>query len=522
MSGTHAPQIPRYPVPDPGVIQAAAPADGFEEVGSGRTLQADVVIVGSGPGGASAARTLAEGGMKVVVLEEGPSSSRFLPNYSNTARYHMQEGGAIVAQGSTFLPIAAGRGVGGGTLINSALCFRTPRGVLEQWVQILDDETWAPDRIIPILEEVEQIIGVSLTTEDIAGENNLIIMRGAEALGYPGGLAPRNTPGCAGCGICNFGCPVNGKASANLTFLPRATSAGALIQAETKVEQVLVENGRAIGVAGVAIHPDTLERGGPVKVLADRVILSCGAIGTPRLLWFSGIANEMGPVGEGLNVHPGSAVLGLCDHEVFLWKGATQGAFFHHPDLPAVLPHTFTAPPEVCLSCLQTIGEDLQKGLEMLPYLCGLNVMVSDTGAGRVRAYPDGRAKVDYTFHRQDLRRIRQGMIESARVLMAGGATRLTAPVHGIGFHKDPESLGKALEGKSITDYMTYSAHPMSTCKMGLDPETSVVNSSGASHRIEGLYIADASVFPSSIGVNPQLTTMTVGTVIARKILEQA
>ena len=204
------------------------------------------------------ARVLAEGGMKVVIVEEGPASSRFMPNYANTARYHMQEGGAIVAQGSTYLPIAAGRGVGGGTLINSALCFRTPAGVLQTWTEILNDERWGPDQIVPVLQEVEEIIGVSMTPEEIAGENNLIIMRGAKSLGFPGGLAPRNTPGCRGCGICNFGCPMNGKASTNLTFLPRATQAGAEIQAETKVLEVIVEGGKAQGVRGVAIHPETV------------------------------------------------------------------------------------------------------------------------------------------------------------------------------------------------------------------------------------------------------------------------
>ena len=107
----------------------------------------------------------------------------------------------------------------------------------------------------------------------------------------------------------------------------------------------------------------------------------------------------------------------------------------------------------------------------------------------------------------------------AARVLLAGGATRLTAPIHGFGFHTSAESVGEVLRGKAITDYVTYSAHPMSTCRMGRDPDQSVVDSKGALHRIDGLYIADASVFPSSIGVNPQLTTMTVGTVIARQML---
>ena len=513
--------VPSYPVPDPReVLLPAAPADGFEEVGEGRELEADVVIVGSGPGGAAAARVLAEAGKRVVVLEEGPARSRFRRSHAHTARYHMQEGGSMVARGSAFMPIAAGRGVGGGTLVNSALSFHTPDAVLADWAERLAEPMWAPEAMRPIFDELTAMVGVGITPDVVAGENNRIVVRGAAALGHPGGLAPRSTPGCTGCGACNFGCPVGGKASTDLTFLPRAVAAGALIQAETRVSQILVEDGRAVGVRGQAFHPDTRVGGGPVTVRAPEVLVCAGGIGTPRLLWQAGLGEALGgAVGEGLHVHPGSAVLGISPTRVEMWRGATQGAYFHVDDQPGMLPHTFQAPPEACLLAAGFVGDRLEEGLEVLPYLCGCIVMISDHSAGRVRATASGRADIRYDFLDSDVQRIKDGMEVVAEVLLAGGAQELLAPVHGVGRHRSAASLAEALVDKSIRDFTLYASHPMSTCRMGLDPASSVVDGEGRAHLLPGLRLADSSVFPTSLGVNPQLTTMAVGTRIAQRML---
>lgn len=515
-----APRVPQYPAPDPSVLFAPAPALDHTHAQGKQERTADVVIVGSGPGGGAAAQVLAEAGLKVIVLEQGPAASRFRPNQDQTARYHMQEGGTLVAEGKTLFPIAAGRGVGGGTLINSALSFRTPDAVLAEWEEVLRDDGWGIDSVGAALDEVSKIVGVCITPEEVAGENNKLIARGIAKLGFEGGLAPRSTPGCRGCGICNYGCPTMGKASANLTFLPRAVNAGAVIQADTDVVSVLVEDGRAVGVRGIVRHPDTRAPVGELTVRAPRVLLSAGAIGTPRLLWHTGLAETVsGATGKGLHIHPGGAVLGICDETIELWKGATQGAYCHVPGLPGVLPHTFTAPPEVVLSATGFVGPRLEEGLALLPHLCGLIVLVSDKGTGEVRAHPDGRAKVTYDFADGDLVRAKQGLVASARVLEAGGARRFLGPVHGLGIHDTVESLERALDSRLVTDFVMYSAHPMSSCRMGLDPATSVVKPTGETHGVRGLFIADASVFPTSIGVNPQLTTMASATLIARRIL---
>ena len=168
---------------------------------------------------------------------------------------------------------------------------------------------------------------------------------------------------------------------------------------------------------------------------------------------------------------------------------------------------------------MDMVGQRLEDGLKLLPHLTAMVVMVSDKGEGEVRATSDGRAKVSYDFAEQDIQRIKMGMRETARVLLAGGAKEVFTPVHGVGRHTTAESLYAALEPADITDFTLYASHPMSTCRMGLDPETSVIAPSGESHSVPGLFIADSSVFPTSLGVNPQLTTLVVGTAIGRRML---
>ncbi len=494
---------------------------GHEAIQGDTTLEADVVIVGSGPAGASVARVLSEAGQRVVVLEEGPARSNFRPNFAHTGRYHMQEGGAMVAMSTdAVMPIAAGRGMGGGSLVNSAICFRTPDHVLRGWKDVIGDDRYGPERLAEVFDRVEARMQVGPTREENAGENNHIIVRGAAALGFPGGLVNRNTPGCNGCGICNFGCPIGGKTSMDKNQLPSARRAGAVLQADTKVDTVRIEAGRAAGLSGLVAHPDTREVVGRITVKAPTVFVCAGGIGTPRLLHHSGIAERLGPaVGKGLHVHPGSAVVGRCDHIVKMWHGATQGAFFEIPGMPGVLPHTFNAPPETLMLLLGKVGHEAKAMIQQLPYLCGCIVMVSDKGEGAVGANREGRAAISYDFADADVDRIKAGMVATARVLMAGGAKEVFGPVHGLGVHDNVASFEAAIVSRTIHDFALYAAHPMGSCRMGSDPATSVVGPTGEAHGLPGLYLADSSMFPTSLGVNPQLTTMALATAIAEDFL---
>ncbi len=485
-----------------------------------RELEADVVIVGTGPGGAACARACALAGARVVLLEEGPPTSRFVRHQGGTMRHHYQEGGAMVATGSAYIPIAAGRGVGGGSLINSAIAWRAPPAVLDKWSHLLGDDRYGVDALGPVYDELWALLGIWPTRPEVSGVNNDLIVRGVRTLGLAGGYLQRATPGCTGCGVCYLGCPSGGKASVNQNLLVEACANGAVIQADTKVDAFLMEGDRAVGVQGTMFHPDTNARGGRVTVRAAKVVVAAGGVGTPRTLHVAGIAPRLGPaVGQGLHIHPGNAVLGFHDQPVELWRGATQGAYFQVDELPGVLPHTFSAPPEACLGILNAVGTDAKAALARLRYLCGLVVMISDVGVGSVGAWPDGRARISYDFDAADVQRIKRGMYWAARVLLAGGAREVFCPVAGTGMDTDADALYAAVQPRPLADFVLYASHPMSTCRMGLDPATSVVRPDGRSHTVEGLHIADSSIFPTSLGVNPSVTTMAMATVIGRGLV---
>jgi hypothetical protein len=249
------------------------------------------------------------------------------------------------------------------------------------------------------------------------------------------------------------------------------------------------------------------------------VVICGGGIGTPRLLHHAQLASRLGPaVGKGLHVHPGSTIVGICDYDVHMWRGATQAAYFTHPDMPGFLPHTFTPPPGVLYLLLGRAGLANKDVHTLLPKLCGCEVMISDKGQGTVGATADGRAEIQYFYDRQDLEQIKLGLFHTARVILAGGAKSVFAAVHGVGTHTTAEGLAAALVDKEIWDFHMYASHPMATCRMGMDWRTSVIGPTGEAHRLPGLFIADSSVFPTSLGVNPQLTTMAMAHVIARGV----
>jgi choline dehydrogenase-like flavoprotein len=458
---------------------------------------------------------LSQAGLRVVMVEDGPAHSRFKPSWSNVQRFHYQEDYTMIAEGPVPLPVAAGRGVGGGSLVNSAICFRTPRYVLEHWADLLDDDRFLPDAMAEVYEEIEARIEVVPVTADIAGENNLLVERGVRKLGLQGGLLRRNAPGCVGCGICNLGCPTGGKFSVDKNLILDARNLGTRIQADCRVEQVLVEGGRAVGVVGRLHHPETRQAGSTIEVRAKAVVLSAGAIGTPRLLHFCGLASDLGPVGETLHLHPGSGILGRCATKVHMWRGATQGAYVHDLENPKVLPHTFNAPPEVFIATAGLVGADAKRMLSELNYLCGLGVMVSDSGKGSVRARKNGRAKIKYEWNPDDVEILKAGIVLSGRVLLAGGAEEVFALAYKAKRHTTVESLQAEMDRTELRDLSLYASHPMGTSPMGPDPETSVLDARGRAHRLDGLYMADAGIFPSALGVNPQLTTMTLSTVLA-------
>src|SRR5216684_4378094 len=321
---------------EPGVVELKVeqPEPGFYE-------SADVVVVGSGAGGAVAARELAEAGLKVIVLEEGEHFDRrdFTGPPPERLRRFYRGNGLTFTIGVPTISLPIGRGVGGSTLINSGTCFQTPDFVLDSWG--MDGA-----ELDPLFASVEETLNVGPVTADIMGANGEVMEKGRRELGYSGGPIRRNARGCHGSGVCAFGCPLDAKLGMHVTYLPLAARAGAQIISGCRVDGLVVDGGRAVGVRGSIVDAETgaVQRDARFEVRARRVVLAAGAVYTPAMLLRQGLANSSRQVGRNLRVHPGCGVLGVFDHDLQAWKGVMQ-SYYVDEKLRERLSMTFIAHP---------------------------------------------------------------------------------------------------------------------------------------------------------------------------------
>src|SRR5216684_46680 len=490
---------------DPGVVELKVmqPDQGFYDT-------ADVVVVGSGAGGAVAAMELAESGLKVIVLEEGEHFDRrdFTGSPPERLRRFYRGNGLTFTIGVPTISLPIGRGVGGSTLINSGTCFRTPDFVLD---------AWGMDRaeLEPVFEDVEKTLSVAPVGDDIMGANGEVMDRGRRELGYSGGPIRRNARGCHGSGVCAFGCPLDAKLGMHVTYLPLAARAGARIISGCRVDSVVVENGRAVGVRGSIVDPDTgaVQRDARFEVNARRVVLAAGAIYTPAMLLRQGLANSSRQVGRNLRIHPGCGVLGVFDHDLYAWKGVMQSYYVDEKLRDGILVEATCPPPGVGYSAggVGGKGSDLKDVLARYRQTAAAGLIISDTGTGRVRATPGGGLLITYDLHADDLRKMLEGIRLASEIYLAAGAQEVHTLLPGMAPVRKRDELSSITEGGwTAADLKLSAYHPMGTCRMGSDPQSSVVDEYGRAHDVPGLVIADASVLPGSTFVNPQITIMAL------------
>ncbi len=491
--------------------------DSFE---SDETFLSDVVIIGSGAGGAAAAWQFSQAGLSVALLEEGRKfePQQIATKQSWALRNIYAERGTSVATGNLFLPVARGRVVGGSTFLNSAICFRTPQTILQMWQRDFGIE-WADEKnLVSIFEEVERAVGVAKTRPDQARTHNALFKKGVDAVGLEGDYISRNAPGCMGCGLCQVGCPLGLKGSVDRNLIPFAIDHGAALFPSTRAAAILVENGVAVGVEAYGIDPMTEERKRKLTFRAKKVFLCGGAIGTPIFLLRQGLANGSGQVGQNLRVHTASSVVARFEQIVDAWHGVPQGYYAHMPGENAVL-ETFSATPEI----FATQFREYSRPINHLRRVAGAGCMIGDVSKGRVvPGATEARSLMTYDVVPEDQRVIMKGMEFMSRIYFEAGAIEVNLALPGVAPLKTMAEVEKLCRSTDIpVDKLgLYASHPMGTARMHAEAAHGVVKPTGESHQIQNLFLADASIFPSSLGVNPQITVMTLSTMISRGVLK--
>jgi choline dehydrogenase-like flavoprotein len=466
--------------------------------------EADVCVIGAGAGGAVAAAELAEGGARVVLLEQGPwhDPDDFDASPPRMLAKLYRDAGQTLTVGTPPIVLPLGSGLGGTTLVNSGTCFRTPEHVLERWRGEfgleLDSETL--DRCF---QRVEEALSVSEVTPELAGGNAAVARRGAERLGWSHGYLRRNARGCVGSGVCAFGCPTSAKQHTGITYIPRAERAGAQILTGATVARIDVRSGRVAGVRA--------RRGGEsVEVKAPRVVVAAGTIHTPLLLGANGLGGESGQLGRNLSVHPATAAFALMDEVVDMAKGVPQSFYVDEWASEGIMFEGIAGPPSYAAMSLPLQGERHAEAMRSYRHLAQLGLMVSDSSRGRVRKF-GGRVFITYDLDRRDLDRFRGGLVHIRELLQSAGAREVYLPL----------PPGTEPERARAKDLRLLAFHPLGTARADSDPAHGVVDSDLRVHGVEGLYVADGSVVPSSLGVNPQITIMALATRLAYHLLER-
>ena len=493
----------------------------LERVTSGATIArdeeilADVVVVGTGAGGAVVAKELAERGLAVVVLEDGPLLTRrdFTRKAVDMQRLAYRDMGASLTVGNAAIPIPMGRAVGGTTLINSGTCYRAPDRVLAKWRSELGLRELTPEHLAPYYARVEEILGVATASAAWIGGVGRVIARGCNALGWKHAPLRRNAPDCDGQGVCCFGCPTDAKRSTNVSYVPLALRAGAQLFTDAKVRHVLVEGGRAAGVLARTAG------GGRLRVRARAVALACGTLLTPVLLEKNGLCRASGQLGRNLSIHPAVAAFALFDERIEGYNAIPQGYAIEQFHDEGLLFEGGSLPPDIAAGSLASFGPRFVEIMESYDRVAIFGFMIQDRSRGRVRPGPYGRPLITYWLDDGDVARIKRGVELLARVFFAAGARAVLPLVHGFDEFRDERDLERFRAARvRARDFDLSAYHPLGTARIAGDPRLGVCNADHEAWDLPGLYVTDGAAVPTSLAVNPQLTIMALATRAAERI----
>ena len=489
----------RHPPSNPDPELALTPGRELPEL-----VACDAIVIGSGAGGAFAARELARAGLDVRVVEEGErwDSRRIRASHPADRFAGMyRDAGATVALGVPAIALPLGRAVGGTTVINSGTCYRPPEPVVKAWSQGHGLALADPDRLSPRLDDVERTVSVAPAPLEVLGRNGKLALAGAGELGWQAAPLRRNAPGCRGACQCAIGCPNNAKNGVHLNALPEACEAGARILTELRASRVAVEDGRAVGVDAVA------KGGRRIRLRAPTVIVACGAIETPPLLRRSGLGGHP-RLGRGLSIHPALGVIGSFAEPVFAWRGVMQSVGIEElHEREGVLLEATSTPPGMGAMSIPGLGAELLERLERAQHSASLGAMIADEPSGRVLGAR--RPTVVYRLGRADRRRLRLALEACGRVLLAAGAEAVDLGAGSVPL-RDPSALAEAAAAIDIRRLRLAGFHPTGTAAAGSDERRHPVDPSGRLRGAGGVWVADASILPSCPGVNPQVSIMAL------------
>jgi hypothetical protein len=487
----------------------------YPNVFSGATAEremrfdADVVVVGTGTGGAATAGAFTDMGFRVLMLEEGGLhlTDSFTTDPSSMGQRLYRDGGTTVIAGKPPILFAEGRCVGGSSTVNGGMCWRTPERVLESWSRNFGLHDISMGAMAPYFDRAEEILHVEPNHEDTYGKHGIAFVEGADRLGWRVERNRRDMRRCVGLNNCVFGCPTGAKQSMLVTEIPRALKAGAQLVTHAQVRRVQTKGSRAVGVTGYLLD-ESERRRHRFRASGRLIVLAAGARMTPGLLMRSRLSNDN--LGRHLRTHPNAKVVGLFDRPLDPWIGAHQTHQVHEFLDDGILIAYATLSPGLLASGLPGLGEEHGDLMRQYNHMLVAAALVEDEGEGHVSRGLDGEPQMHFALSSRDVETIHRGVERTAELLVAAGAREVLLPFAHLPSLKAGElnQLQTIARRPEAIDLVT--VHIMGSARMAADPRQGVVDYRGMVHGVKGLAVADASLFPTSIGVNPQETIVAL------------
>jgi choline dehydrogenase-like flavoprotein len=496
-------------------------------------LACDVCVVGSGAGGGIAAETLARAGLAVVIVEEGPlrTSSDFRMLESDAYPELYQESAARKTADKA-INILQGRCVGGGTTVNWTSSFRTPPVTLDHWARVHGLRGFDADALRPWFERVEARLSIAPWTV-APNENNAALARGARAIGIHAAMIRRNVRGCANLGYCGMGCPLDAKQSMLVTTIPAALAHGATLVTRARAERLSISGDSATSLACVAMDATGAAPGTRrIAIRAKAFVSAAGAIGTPGLLMRSNAPDPHRLLGKRTFLHPTVVSASVMPDRVDAHAGAPQTVYSDHfldtlpPDGP--IGFKLEAPPVHPILAAITLpghGEPHAAMMRQFPNLHVLIALLRDgfhahSPGGTVRLRDDGTPVLDYPLGDYLFDGVRRAFLAMAELQFAAGA-RQVMPIHGAGSSYASFAQARAaIDRLALAPLVTpvVSAHVMGGCAIGSDERSSCVDEQGRYRHLDNVHVLDGSLFPTSIGANPQLSIYAIAARLAEPL----
>jgi choline dehydrogenase-like flavoprotein len=483
----------------------------------------DVIVIGSGAAGAVAAHTFVEAGLSVAIVEEGPwlKTREVTEDVHSAFSRAFRLKGMQVLQGRSFMPLIQGRCVGGSTLVNSAIVWRIPEDVVDDWTARFGlGGAITMSALEPCFDLLERELSVSEVAPDVLGENNRLFLEQTEKRGIVSAPMRRYDRGCKGSGLCLTACPNGAKQGMSITYVPWALRRGARIFTSCRALHVDMRGDRATGVVAKSAtgHLVTLHA-------RSAVVVAASTVQTPNLLRRSGVRSRA--LGEHFQVHPGLALGGLFDRPIEMAFGATQGAeSIHFRKTERFKLETISLPPDLAAARIPGVGAELAERLAQFGNVAVWATQVRAEAEGTVREGWGGVDRVRYTMTKNDLQIARRATALLARLMFEAGAREVWPGIYGV------PSVLRTIDEVTLMDeapldprsYNCIATHLFGAARMGPDPRAAVVDVDFRVHGTnpeQGLYVVDSSVFPTNLGVNPQHSIMALARLASQRLAER-